>query len=399
MSNQNREVWITGIGLVSCFGEGAAHHWDIMGGEKAPANIVEKDLYAPYTLHPMPEMDWSQQITRRGDIRQMENWQRLGTYAAGMALDDAGVKENEELVSSMDLVVAAGGGERDIESDRRILSEAVTHNDRERLLIERMPNDLRPTLFLAQLSNLLAGNISIVHKVTGSSRTYMGEENAGVTVMENAVARISAGQSTHALVGASYNAERLDLLLIQELGQYLAKDTAAPIIERLKHGGGMVPGTAGVFMVIEEAQFAKARGANPYAKISGVKSDLGKREAEITAERVKAIFNNLPDGRKKIDAVISGASGVSDITEQEFAFLQSELGKEMPIRAQNSTIGNAMECNFPFGIALAALALKNDKFYPPFEQAEMPSTTSPNSILVTSFGHRFGEGMGLVEKV
>ena len=167
MSNQNREVWITGIGLVSCFGEGAAHHWDIMGGDKAPANIVETELYAPYALHPMPEMDWSQQITRRGDIRQMENWQRLGTYAAGMALDDAGLKENEELVSSMDLVVAAGGGERDIDSDRRILSEAVTHDDRERLLIERMPNDLRPTLFLAQLSNLLAGNISIVHKVTG----------------------------------------------------------------------------------------------------------------------------------------------------------------------------------------------------------------------------------------
>ena len=399
MSNQNREVWITGIGLVSCFGEGAAHHWDIMGGDKAPANIVETELYAPYALHPMPEMDWSQQITRRGDIRQMENWQRLGTYAAGMALDDAGLKENEELVSSMDLVVAAGGGERDIDSDRRILSEAVTHDDRERLLIERMPNDLRPTLFLAQLSNLLAGNISIVHKVTGSSRTYMGEENAGVTVMENAVARISASQSTHALVGASYNAERLDLLLIQELGQYLAKDTAAPIIERLKQGGGMVPGSVGVFMVIEEAEFAKARGATPYAKISGVKSDLGKREADITAERVKAIFDNLPDGRKKIDAVISGASGVSDITEQEFAFLQNELGKEMPIRAQNSTIGNAMECNFPFSIALAALALKNDKFYPPFEQAEMPSTTKPNSILVTSFGHRFGEGMGLVEKV
>ena len=40
--------------------------------------------------------------------------------------------------------------------------------------------DLRPTLFLAQLSNLLAGNISIVHGVTGASRTFMGEESSGV---------------------------------------------------------------------------------------------------------------------------------------------------------------------------------------------------------------------------
>jgi len=60
-------------------------------------------------------------------------------------------------------------------------------------------NDLRPTLFLAQLSNLLAGNIAIVHGVTGSSRTFMGEEPAGVDAARIALARIAAGQSDIAL--------------------------------------------------------------------------------------------------------------------------------------------------------------------------------------------------------
>ena len=64
-------------------------------------------------------------------------------------------------------------------------------------------SDLRPTLFLAQLSNLLAGNISIVHGVTGSSRTFMGEEAAGVDAVRIALARISAGQSDIALVGGA----------------------------------------------------------------------------------------------------------------------------------------------------------------------------------------------------
>ena len=399
MTNQNREVWITGIGLVSSFGEGANHHWDTLSGDTTPSPVQEKELYAPYTVHPLPEMDWSKQITRRGDIRQMENWQRLGTYAAGLALDDAGVKENEELVSSMDLVVAAGGGERDIETDREILGEAKDHNDRERLLVERLPNSLRPTLFLAQLSNLLAGNISIVHKVTGSSRTYMGEENAGVTVIENAVARIAAGQSTHALVGGANNAERLDLLLIQELGHYLARDTSDPVMKRQSQGGGMIPGSAGAFLVIEDAEFAKARGAKPYAKISSIKSDLGKRDGEATAERVKAIYNQISDDKSNINAVISGTSGVNAITAQEFAFLESELGNDIPVRAITSVIGHSMEGNFPFSIALAALALKNNKFYPPFEDAEKPASENPESILVTSFGHRHGEGLGLVEKV
>ena len=397
--NQNREVWITGIGLVSSFGEGAEHHWNILGGDKAPAPIIDQENFAPYGVHPLPEMDWSLQIPRRGDQRQMENWQRLGTYSAGLALDDAGVKENEELVSTMDLVVAAGGGERDIESDREILAQAVDHNDRERLLIERLPNDLRPTLFLAQLSNLLAGNISIVHKVTGSSRTYMGEENAGVTVIENAVARIAAGQSTHALVGGAYNAERPDLLLIQELGHYLARDCVDPILLRQAKGGGMVPGTAGAFLVIEDAEFARARNATPYAKISGVTSDLGKRDDASTATRVTDLFDRLAKDGTSIDAVISGMSGVSDVTAQEIDFLEKQLGAQIPVRAITSMLGHSMEGNFPASIALAAMALRNNKFFPAFEAAEKPAPANPNSILVTSFGHRHGEGLGLVEKV
>ena len=51
--------------------------------------------------------------------------------------------------------------------------------------------DLRPTLFLAQLSNLLAGNISIVHGVTGASRTFMGEESSGVDAHPHRPARAS----------------------------------------------------------------------------------------------------------------------------------------------------------------------------------------------------------------
>jgi len=400
MNKNNREVWITGIGLVSCFGEGAALHWQVLGGDSAPTPIQEKELFAPYTVHPLPEMDWSKQIPRRGDQRQMENWQRLGTYTAGLALDDAGVKEDEELVATMDLIVAAAGGERDIDSDRQILSEAISHNDRDRLLIERLPNDLRPTLFLAQLSNLLAGNISIVHKVTGSSRTYMGEENAGVTVIENAVARISAGQSTHALVGGAYNAERPDLLLIQELGHYLSRDSGEPLIKRLsKTDGGTVPGSAAAFLVIEDADFARNRGAKSYAKISGVASDLGNRDPQKTITRVTSMLAKLGADQKTIDGIVSCASGVKDITDLEIGFLAEKFGTQIPVRFLTSMFGNSIESNFPSSIALAAMALKNGRFYPPFEEAEQPASGKPSSLLVTSFGHRFGEGMALVEKV
>jgi len=78
------------------------------------------------------------------------------------------------------MIVAAGGGERDIGVDIAILKADANGNSAPGFLNERLMSDLRPTLFLAQLSNLLAGNIAIVHGVTGSSRTFMGEEAAGV---------------------------------------------------------------------------------------------------------------------------------------------------------------------------------------------------------------------------
>ena len=69
------------------------------------------------------------------------------------------------------------------------------------------PEFVFPTsVSFAQLSNLLAGNISIVHGVVGSSRTFMGEEGSGVQAVQTAHARIRAGQSEIALVGGAYNA-------------------------------------------------------------------------------------------------------------------------------------------------------------------------------------------------
>ena len=171
----------------------------------------------------------------------MEPWQRLGTYAAGLALQDAGIRENEELTASMDMIVAAGGGERDVSVDTQILEASRTRNDRDVMLNEKLTTELRPTLFLAQLSNLLAGNISIVHKVTGSSRTFMGEEAAGISALQTALARIRSGQSTHILVGGALNAEHKDICLSYELGGFLKRDGYAPVWSRDGSEGGGRP--------------------------------------------------------------------------------------------------------------------------------------------------------------
>src|SRR5665213_4092673 len=167
----------------------------------------------------------------------MENWQRIGTYAAGLALDSAGVKGQADILSHVDMIVAAGGGERDLAVDSTILSGMPRANNAAAFLNERLMSDLRPTLFLAQLSNLLAGNISIVHGVTSSSRTFMGEESAGTDAVRIALSRIGAGQSDIALVGGAHNGERPDLLALYEFGGFNLKDAFAPVWERENNSG------------------------------------------------------------------------------------------------------------------------------------------------------------------
>jgi 3-oxoacyl-[acyl-carrier-protein] synthase II len=226
MAETARPVLITGIGIVSCLGEGPDAHWERLAGTPSSHDAVR---FAPYVVHPLAPVEFDKQIPKKGDQRQMEQWQRIGTYAAGLALDSAGAKGDATLLSRVDLIVAAGGGERDFEVDSAILTGLRNAADPGAFLNERLMSGLRPTLFLGQLSNLLAGNISIVHGVTGSSRTFMGEESAGLDAVRIGAARIASGQSEIVLAGGAHNGERPDLLLLYEAGGFALKDPFAPV--------------------------------------------------------------------------------------------------------------------------------------------------------------------------
>src|SRR5262245_57253692 len=118
MPHEHREVLITGIGLISCLGEGPDAHWN---GLAAGTVKVDDKTFAPYLVHPLASIELDRQIPKKSDQRQMEPWQRFGTYAAGLALESAGVKGNAEILARTDMIVAAGGGERYYAVDEAIL--------------------------------------------------------------------------------------------------------------------------------------------------------------------------------------------------------------------------------------------------------------------------------------
>src|SRR5438105_14049018 len=98
MNTAPRETWVTGVGIVSCLGEGIAAHW---AGLNAPPPHPDRQLYPPYSVHRLAPLDFERQIPKRGDLRQMEPWQRIGTYAAGLALDAAGRQGHAGLLACL----------------------------------------------------------------------------------------------------------------------------------------------------------------------------------------------------------------------------------------------------------------------------------------------------------
>jgi len=390
-----REVWITGVGLLTCLGEGLEATWNYLASGEPPP--YDDKSFAPYVVQPLGPVNFDKQIPKKSDQRQMEMWQRIGVYAAGLALGDARIAGNADLLDHTDMIVSAQGGERDIGVDVTILAGLRGAANPGAFLNERLMSDLRPTLFLAQLPNLLAGNISLVHGVVGASRTFLGEEAAGVDAVRVAQARIAAGQSEVTLVGGAYFGARWDLLLIFELGGVLLKDTFAPVWDRGPKGG-MVLASLGAFLVLESREHAQARGARARARILPVLSDRNARPPGVVRATLRREWEAIEPKVDRAHAVIiSGACGYEPATSEERGVLE-EIA--LPVRNTGTYIGHGLDAQFAANLGIACAVIEHGTLFAAAGSGDAgESPPGLRQVIVTGVGNWRGEGLALIEKV
>jgi len=399
-----RDVWVTGSGLLSPLGESADAWWPKLGDPSAIAEVIEAQSYAPFSVYPIGEFDIESQIPKPGDQRAMGPLMHYGCYAAGSALEAAGIKGDEALLLNTHMMVASGGGERDWDLDHEILEHLDEQKDRGVYLNEQLSNELRPTLFLAQLPNLFAGNISIVHGVAGSSRTFMGEEAAGVDTVRIAYEKILAGQGDLFLVGAAFNACRHDLIHLTHAGGYLLDQPVGNLWDRSKEGLAM--GSAGAFLVLEASDHAKARGAKPSARLAAAYNTLSDRAEGSAAAAARGQWEALSDKlRGGPLAVMSGASGSGPITREERDFLAAiaDAGQDLAVRGTARALGHSFDAAFIANAILGISCLERGAVFPPLSPEEPLETrieqAKVDQVLVTGWGFVQGEGMALLEAI
>ena len=261
-------------------------------------------------------------------------------------------------------------------------------------------SDLRPTLFLAQLPNLLAGNISLVHGVVGSSRTFMGEEAAGVDAVRVAQARIAAGQSELTLVGGAYNGARWDVLLdLRARPACCCKDKFAPVWDRGPNGG-IALATMGAFLVLESrGTCAGARRATAGAAFRrSIPTAICARARRDRGGAAPAMGDDRRQGRPRPRRPSFPApAGLSRRPSAERGVLK-EIG--LPVRNTGTYIGHGVETQFLANLGIACAALEHGKLFAPAGSGDTgDSPPGLSQVIVTSVGNWRGEGLALVERV
>ncbi|MDJ0949439.1 MAG: beta-ketoacyl-ACP synthase [Alphaproteobacteria bacterium] len=396
------DVVLTGYGLLCAAGETPEAWWRALSSSDPLHACVDSETYKPFHVYPIVDYDLTAQVPKKGDQRAMGPMMQYGAYACGLALEAAGIKGDEELLGRIELIGAAGGGERDWEVDANVLDLLEREAEPGAELNRMLSDDLRPTLFLAQLPNLFGGNISIVHGVAGATRTFMGEESAGMDAFRVAFERARAGQGELFLVGAAFNANRPDLHVMYDGGGLLLTEPLTPVWDR--PDAGICLGSAGAFFVLETADHAAARGVRPLAKVKAVASDRCRRAPGAAAEnawrQLDAVWSELRGGAL---AVMSGACGSGALAREEHELLTRlvDSGVDCAVRGTAAALGHTVEASFLANTVLGVSCLERGTVFPPMAASDpleqRMADGNIEQVLVTGWGAFRGEGMALLE--
>jgi len=169
----------------------------------------------------------------------------------------------------------------------------------------------------------------------------------------------------------------------------------APVLSDPK---GIPTGSAGAFLVLESPEHAKARGAKPIAKLSGVWSERAKRNEDGAVEAmIEAMITEAKGGITEGTAILSAASGAPEPTAAEIAAIARS---GLPVRSITDRVGHGLEAQMPVALALAALAVSRGKLFAPIEgePLEKAFNETLSRAIITGVGHWRGEGVALVER-
>lgn len=351
---RNRVV-ITGVGVVSSLGDtSACLQFSLCSGRRA---VKPVELFSTAGLGcplggEIPSFDAQKYLGQR-NLRPLDRTSRLVASAAQLALDDSGWFESMRKEEEVGLVLGT------------MFCSVHTISQFDRRALEAGPRYASPMDFSNTVINAAAGQTAIVHNLRGINSTISTGITSGLQAMAYATEVIRSGRARAVLAGGAdemcfesfYGFDRAGLLCRSDES---AGDFPIPFDKRRN---GFALGEGAALLMLEEAHFARDRGARVLAEITGhgCGYDCSQREDEKSsvnaiALSVRRALNDAFTEPHEIDCLSASANGSYDGDRHEakgvFAGLNGQTRK-LPITAIKSMLGETLGASGP----LQAIAL------------------------------------------
>ncbi len=259
---RERRVVVTGLGCVSPVGNTVAEAWDaIVAGRSGIANITKFDA-TPFSTRFAGEVknfNVEEYIPGK-EARHMDTFIHYGMASAIQAIQDSGLAVTEENAERIGVLVGSGiGGLPLIEE---------THAE----LTNRGPRRISPFFVPASIINMISGNLSIKYGMKGPNLAIVTACTTGLHCIGMAARMIEYGDADVMIAGgAESTISPLGLGGFASARALSARNDDPATASRPwdKDRDGFVLGEGAGVMVLEEYEFAKARGAKIYAEVLG----------------------------------------------------------------------------------------------------------------------------------
>lgn len=257
-----RRVVVTGMGMVSPVGNNVTDSWNnILEGKSGIAPLDHFDVSA-YTTRfggSIKDFDITQYLEPK-EARKMDVFIQYGMAAGIQAIADSGLEITEANAPRIGAAIGSGiGGIGEIEKNYDIVQK-------------RGPRKISPFFVPGSIINMISGNLSIKYGFQGPNLAVVTACTTGTHNIGLAARLIAYGDADAMVVGGAEMATTPvglgGFAAARALSTRNDDPQAASRPWDRDRDGFVLSDGAGV-MVLEEYEFAKARGARIYAELSG----------------------------------------------------------------------------------------------------------------------------------
>ena len=257
-----RRVVVTGLGILSPVGNDFASTWEnIVKGQSGIDQITAFDASEFTTQFAGEVKDFNpEQYIPKKETKKMDRFIQLGIAAGKQALADSGLAINEQNADRVGVAIGSGiGGLGLIEENHR-------------KMLEFGPKRISPFFVPATITNMISGFLSIMEGLKGPNLNIVTACTTGVHNIGVAARTIAYGDADAMLAGgAEASVCRLGLGGFAAARALSTRNDSPQSASRPwdKDRDGFVMGEGAGVIMLEDYEFAKARGAKIYAELVG----------------------------------------------------------------------------------------------------------------------------------